>query len=83
MDETWLLARIEATKTEIEAYEAAISALTVGGAHSWSLDTGQTKKSVTKSNIASLSRSLDIAYNRLAVLEAKLYGAAGQARPAW
>lgn len=83
MDTTWLQARITATQAMIEAYETAITAVTTGQAQSWSLDTGQTKETVTKKNVATYQASLNGAYNLLAVLEARLNGAGVQVRPRW
>ena len=83
MDATWLQARIDATKSQIEAMETAIDAIITGQASSWSLDTGQTKETVTKKNVVQYQTAVDTLYNRLAVLEARLEGAVVQARPAW
>jgi hypothetical protein len=83
MDATWLQARIDATKSQIEAMETAIDAIITGQASSWSLDTGQTKETVTKKNVVQYQTAVDSLYNRLAVLEARLEGAVVQARPAW
>jgi hypothetical protein len=83
MDATWLQARIDATKSQIEAMETAIDAIITGQASSWSLDTGQTKETVTKKNVVQYQAAVDSLYNRLAVLEARLEGAVVQARPAW
>jgi uncharacterized iron-regulated protein len=83
VDTAWLQARITATQTQIEAYEAAILAVSSGTVQSWSLDTGQTKETVTKKNIAAYEATLERLYNRLAVLEARLNGAGTQVRPAW
>ena len=83
MDTTWLQARITATQTQIEAYEAAILAVSSGQTQSWTLDTGQTRETVTKKNVATYEAALDRLYNRLAVLEARLNGAVLQVRPRW
>jgi len=84
VDSTFLLARIEATKTQIIAYENAIDALVSGGVESYTLDTGQTKQTVTKLNLDSLQKFLDSLYNRLSVLEAR-YNQSGTVigRPGW
>ena len=83
MDNEWLKERIEATKAIIEAMEDAILGLSVGTQQSYTLDTGQTRTTVTKKNMVVLENALDSAYNRLATLTARCEGAAGQARPAW
>lgn len=83
MDTTFLQARITAVQAQIVAYEEAILAITSGKVQSFTLDTGQTKETVTKKNVASYQAALNGAYNMLATLEARLNGAAIQVRPAW
>lgn len=70
----WLEARVTATKALIVAYENAILAL-AGGAQSYSLDTGQTRQTVTKADLGSLRLQLNELENRLSVLDARLCGA--------
>lgn len=70
----WLEERVTATKALIIAYEEALLALS-GGAQSYSLDTGQTRQTVTKSDMASLRIALNELENRLSVLDARLCGA--------
>lgn len=84
MDSAFLLARITATKAAIVAYEDALLALSAAnGVQSYTLDTGQDRQTVTRADIGSLNRAVDSLYNRLATLEARLYGGSTQARPAW
>lgn len=84
MDRTFALERIAATKAQIVAYENAILALSAAnGVESYSFDTGQDRQSVTRANIPSMQKMLDGLYNRLATLEARVYGGATQARPCW
>jgi hypothetical protein len=73
---SFLDARIAYTKTLIEKIEAAVDALTVQGVLSYSLDTGQTRQSVTKNDIVRLNEMLNGLYNRLATLEARKSGSA-------
>ena len=62
----------------------AISAIVAGGAQSYTLDTGQTRQTVTKFDISSMNRILDSLYNRCAMLEARLTGNNTiTGRPAW
>lgn len=76
--------RIAATEAQIVAYEDAITALTTGGVQMYSLNTGQTVQSVTKLNLATLQAALDGLYNRLATLNARVYGAGRvNVRPDW
>ena len=84
MNNAFALERIEATKTAIVAYEAAMLALGASGAvESYELDTGQDRQRVTRSSIPALNRMLDGLYNRLATLEARVYGGAITMRPGW
>ena len=84
MDDAFVSARIEATKSAVLAYEGAVLALGVsGGVESYELDTGQDRQRVTRSSIPALNRMLDGLYNRLATLEARVYGGAITMRPGW
>jgi len=84
VDDTFLTARIDATKALIIAYENAVLALGVsGGVESYELDTGQDRQRVTRSSVPALNRMLDGLYNRLATLEARVYGGAITMRPGW
>lgn len=84
MDTTFLQARIDATKAQIEIYEDAISALGIGGAQEYMLDTGQSRQRVTKLDLKSLNTVLDSLVNRLVVYEQRLTGNGNSiGRPAW
>lgn len=83
MDRNFTLERITATKAQIVAYEDAVLALTTGGVQQYSIDTGQTRQTVTKFDLVRMSEHLDGLYNRLATLEARVYGGTTQARPCW
>jgi len=74
IDTAWLDARIAATKATIIAYEGAIDALE-SGTLSYTLDTGQTRQSVTKQQVGSLKNLLAYYENRLATLCARRNGA--------
>lgn len=82
MDRDFIQARIDATKTQIVAYETAADAL-VTGVQSYTLDTGQSRQTVTKLDISALQRTIDSLYNRCATLEARLNGGTLTGRPAW
>ena len=71
-DTTWLNARLEKTKTLIEAYENAIEALSTGAVQSYQLDTGQTRQLVTKASLTSLTKTLESLENRYSTLQARL-----------
>lgn len=84
MDRAFLVERIAATKAEIVAYEDATLAFATNGAlQSYTLDTSQTRQTVTRADLSSLNRVLNSLYNRLATLEARLYGGTTTVRPAF
>lgn len=84
MDRTFAVQRITATKALIVAYEDALTALaTAGGVQSYTLDTGQDRQTVTRADLPALNQMIDSLYNRLATLEARVYGGTTQGRPAW
>ncbi len=84
MDGDFLTDRITKTKELIVIYETAISELVGGQAQSYTLDTGQSRQTVTKANITELNDSLDKLYNRLAVFEARNGRGGGvTVRPSW
>lgn len=84
MDRKWLAQRIDATKATIVLYEEAIDALgAAGGVQSYTFDTGQSRQTVTRSDLSTLHNVLNGLYNRLATLEARLRGAVIIARPGW
>ena len=84
MDATQIQARIDATLAQIDAYEAAALALATGGAQSYTLDTGQTRQTVTKLDLDAIQKTLDSLYNRCVTLSARLNGSnVTIARPAW
>ena len=74
MDATFLQERITATKAQIVALEEAISGLISGSIVSYTLDTGQSRQTVTKTDIKVAESVLDSLYNRCATLEARLNG---------
>lgn len=84
MDREWLEARITSIKAMIEAYEGASLALATGGVQQYTLDTGQTKESVTRLDLEWINAAIDRLYNQLATIEARLYGnGVHTGRPAW
>lgn len=74
MDNTFLQSRITATQAQIVVYEDAITALGSGNIQTYTLDTGQSRTTVTKLELNGLQKTLDSLYNRLVVLEARLTG---------
>lgn len=77
IDVAWVNERIAATKAAIVAYEEAILALSSGAVYSYTLDTGQTKQTVTKQQLSSLKDILGSLENRLQYLQNKLCGGGG------
>lgn len=83
MDLTFIQGRIDATKLQIVAYEDAALAL-AGGVQSYTLDTGQSRQTVTKLDLSAIQNTIDSLYNRCATLEARLNGSGTvTVRPAW
>jgi hypothetical protein len=79
-DTTWFTARLAATEAQIIAYEEALTAI-AGGAQSYSLDTGQTRQTVTKANLTEIRNALSSLENRRATLKARLCGGSVYGRP--
>jgi len=73
MNNSFLQGRIDVTKAQIVAYEDALTAL-AAGVQSYTLDTGQSKQTVTKFDLGKLNEIVESLYNRCATLEARLNG---------
>ena len=71
---TYLTARIAKTEAAIEAYEDAEVALGTAGIQSYTLDTGQSRQTVTKANLTEIRKTIDSLYNRRATLYARRDG---------
>jgi uncharacterized SAM-dependent methyltransferase len=83
-DYQYLTARITATEAAIAQYEDAEIALTTGGVQSYTLDSGQSRQTVTRVNLSELRRSIDSLYNRRATLIARRDGCGVvTTRPSW
>lgn len=65
------LDQITKTQERIVTLDAATLAIETGAIESYTLDTGQTRQTVTKANIAVLERVLSSLLNKLATLEAR------------
>ena len=85
MDREFLQARIDATKDLIERWENALVILAANnGIQSYTIDTGQSRQVVTRSDIGTINRIIDSLMNRLATLEARLNGSGVvNVRPGW
>ena len=75
--------RIAIVKALILKYDSALDALLVGGVFSYSLDTGQTRQTVTKQNIVSLQNARQSLLNELSTLEARVCGAGTHVVPSF
>jgi hypothetical protein len=82
MDRSFIQDRIDATKSQIIAYEDASLAL-ASGVQSYTLDTGQSRQTVTKLDLADLDKTLASLYNRCATLSARLNGGTVMVKPLW
>ncbi len=83
-DYAYLSARIAATEAAIEQYENAELALTTGGVQSYTIDTGQSRQTVTRANLKEIREGVDGLYNRRATLIARRDGCGvSTVRPCW
>lgn len=83
MDISFWQERATATKVQIVAFEDAATAL-AGGAQSYTIDTGQTRTTVTRPDLEWIQKTIDSLYNRYATLQARLTGSGTViARPGW
>ena len=74
MDATFVKSRIDTIKLRIVAYEDAALALATDGTQLYTLDTGQSKITVTKLDLANIRATIDGLMNQLVVYEARLTG---------
>lgn len=77
---TWLTSRIESAQLQVEAYEAAILAIS-SGAQMYQMDTGQTRMLVTKANLSSVEAALNKLLLRMEVWKSQLCGRPQVGRP--
>lgn len=76
--------QIEKIKARIEAYQDAELALLTDGISSYTLDTGQTRQTVTTNDLAMISKAIDRMLSQLEVYENRVYGDGTRTtRPAW
>ena len=66
--------QIAETKTYIRELQQAMTDLQTGQINSYTVDTGQTRTTVTNQNLATLNNALDRAYLRLEILENRRTG---------
>ena len=84
MDDEFLKEEIARTKALITAYGEAITALTVSGKQQYTLDTGQSRISVTKLDLSALASQRSSLINECSTLQARLDGSGTtHGVPAW
>lgn len=66
--------RLASIEAQIVAYEEAITALATGSVLSYTLDTGQTRQTVTKFNITEMNRNYERLLSLHATICARVYG---------
>lgn len=82
-DRAWLEQRIAAKKALVIAYEAALTAL-AGGAQTYSLDTGQTRQTVSKVNLTEVRNAIAQLESDIVTLQMRLNGCGRfVVRPGW
>ncbi len=77
----FLKIRIEAIKTQIEAYEQALTTFATSNVQSYTLDTGQTRQTVQRAEISSMKNTVKSLYSLLDDLDARVNGASVILRP--
>lgn len=83
-DHTFLTERIAATEAAITVYEDALLALGTGGVQSYTIDTGQSRQTVTRANLTEIQKTVDGLYNRRMTLIARRDGCGVSiGRPGW
>ena len=85
MSDEFLEARLAAVKLQIVAYETALTALAKPEVYSYTLDTGQSKQTVTRNEIGRLQDTLDVLIARYQQLAAICSGGGGTVNvtPGW
>ena len=84
MSNAFIQTLIASTQAQIIVYQDASLALATGGIQSYTLDTGQSRQTVTKLDLEWINDAIDSLINRLVTLEARLNGGASTiASPAW
>lgn len=74
MDQEFLKQRIVKVKEQILLLDDAISSIITGAVESYTLDTGETRQTVTRANLATYQRQQAELENRLATLQQRLDG---------
>lgn len=82
-DREWDLRRLRRVEEQILELEDIETKILSGKVYSYTLDTGQTRESVTRHNITELRKYIEALENRRATLLAKLRGSSFVGRPAY
>lgn len=82
-DTDWIRARLTKTEALIEAYEDAILKLSSGAVQTYSLDTGQTRTSVSKMHLTQLRATLSELESRREAYRSQLGCGRAYIRPVW
>ncbi len=83
MDKAFIQGRIAVIQTQIIAYDEALFQL-AAGVETYSLDTGQTRTTVTKLDIDKINKIIDSLENRCLMLSIRINGGGStQVRPAF
>jgi hypothetical protein len=81
-DRQWIIDRINATRALIVKYEEALDAFALG-AQTYSIDTGQTRQTVSKQQLGSVQLTLARLESRLSAYQQRLGCGGLYMRPAW
>lgn len=82
--QSYIQGLIDKTKLAIDEAMTAEAGLMAGTVQSYTLDTSQSRQTVTKFNITELRNYIDSLLNRLATLETRVYGCGvTTVRPCW
>lgn len=74
MSDTFLINQITVIEAQILEYQAAITAVTTGGMEQYTIDTGQTRMTVTSLNVGDLQDDVDGLLSRREILKAQCEG---------
>lgn len=84
MSNSTIKSQIERIQARLDLYNDALDALIIGGVQSYTLDTGQSKQTVTKMDIDKLEERREKLINELNMLSARLTGSnVSIGRPSW
>ena len=83
-DADYYAKKLEALEKTITAYEDAHHALAINQVASYTLDTGQSKQTVTRLNLTEIRKTIDSLTNRREIYRARAFGSGSfTAGPNW